>query len=44
METVLKLAPPVYILGALLLCPIVYSIPVAFICVDLATAFPFDGS
>jgi hypothetical protein len=43
METVLKLAPPLYILAALLVCPLVYAIPGTFISVDLATAFPFDG-
>ncbi len=43
METVVTLAPPLYVITALLVCPIFFAIPATFLCVDLASAFPFDG-
>ena len=42
-EAILSMAPPAYVFGALLVCPLLYAIPSTLICVDIATAYPVDG-
>jgi amino acid transporter len=42
-EPLLKMAPPAYVFLTILIAPIIYSIPIALICTDLAVAYPYDG-
>ena len=39
----LTMGPPAVVFLTLVASPIVYAIPAAFLCVDLASAYPFDG-
>ena len=42
-EPLLRMAPPAYVFMALLLVPLVYCVPISFICTDLSVAYPFDS-
>ena len=37
------LGPPATVFFVLIASPVVFALPACFICVDLASAYPFDG-